>query len=330
MLLDEAAQQSGVEADFQIFATDAAPELVARASRGLFREQSLAGVSAERRARYFYNVDGAYRVKRSLREKMIFAPQDLIADPPLSQLDLVTCRNLLIYLKPETVKDVLFLMHRSLRKGGCLFLGKSEPYQLEDKGFVAVSRRWNIYRKVGPMPETGRSVLGRRSVSVADTSAVAAVRIAAERSDIPSALIDDECTVLRIYGDTERILKLPAGEPSLKLNDLVPRQWSSLLRLSVRQALRDREPLTLTRLFDWATGEASMNVRLMPLHTSTGGPCDRVLVSFIRYADVSGQSAAYKEELARLSLDGCPSPDWEDEARIREKKWTLRARSCRP
>ncbi|CAH2804964.1 MAG: Multidomain signal transduction protein including CheB-like methylesterase, CheR-like methyltransferase and BaeS-like histidine kinase [uncultured Paraburkholderia sp.] len=75
MLLDEVVQESGRKPDFQIFATDAAPELVARASRGLFAERSLAGVSAPRRAQYFYQVDGAYRVKRSLREKMIFVPR---------------------------------------------------------------------------------------------------------------------------------------------------------------------------------------------------------------------------------------------------------------
>lgn len=96
MLLDEIVQQSDARADFQIFATDAAPELVATASRGVFREGSLAAIPAGRRAHYFYKAGGALRVKRFLREKLVFVPHDLISDPPFSGLDLVTCRNLLI------------------------------------------------------------------------------------------------------------------------------------------------------------------------------------------------------------------------------------------
>jgi two-component system, chemotaxis family, CheB/CheR fusion protein len=152
MLLNEAVHDGDAQGDFQVCATDAAPEILARASRGLFRDESLAALSATRRARYFYSVDRAYRVKRFLRERMAFAQQDLISDPPFSGLDLVTCRNLLIYLEPEAIRHVLFLLHSSLRMGGYLFLGKSEGYRLGQLGFETVSSQWNIYRKAGSMP----------------------------------------------------------------------------------------------------------------------------------------------------------------------------------
>lgn len=316
MLLDEIVQEDNAQRDFQIFATDAAPELVATASRGLFREDALAAIPAARRAHYFYKAGGALRVKRFLREKLVFVPHDLISDPPFSALDLVTCRNLLIYLEPETVKDVLSILHGALRMGGFLFLGKSEPYQLDGQGFETVSRQWNIYRKVGPMPGPERKITSQRPGSSRATQARSALRVARERFDIPSVLIDDECSVLRIYGNTENILSPRAGEPTLKLTDLVPQQWAGHLHLSVREALAEREPLTLTNLRDRVTGEDSMSVRLTPLQTSTSNVWDRLLVTFIREPHARERSDADDPHAMRSNPDGAVNVDWKDQACI--------------
>src|SRR5262249_9496278 len=105
-------------------------------------------LSPERRQRFMYAADGAYRVKSALREKMAFAPQDLLADPPFSGLDLVTCRNLLIYLEPDAGDRVLWLLHSALRVGGHLFVGKAESRSLRHTGFENVSAHSGIYRKV--------------------------------------------------------------------------------------------------------------------------------------------------------------------------------------
>ncbi|WP_305986788.1 CheR family methyltransferase, partial [Pseudomonas sp. DE0010] len=95
----------------------------------------------------FYAVDGAYRVRRSLRERMVFAVQDLLLDPPFAAMDLISCRNLLIYLESETIDFVLQLLHGALRPGGYLLLGKSEAYPLHRFGFEPVALRWNLPRK---------------------------------------------------------------------------------------------------------------------------------------------------------------------------------------
>lgn len=105
MLLSEYASAAQKPIDFRVFATDVSPEIVARASRGLFSETALRSVPPERRSRFFYQIDNtAYCVKKVLREKMVFAPQNLLADPPFSGLDLVTCRNLMIYLQTDAAK----------------------------------------------------------------------------------------------------------------------------------------------------------------------------------------------------------------------------------
>lgn len=315
ILLDEIAQEKAVPADFQIFATDAAPELVARASRGLFRAESLTGLSPERQSRYLYKVDAALRVKRFLREKLVFVPQDLVSDPPFSGLDLVTCRNLFIYLERETVKDVLFLLHSALRDGGFLFLGRSEALPLNGQGFEAVSAKWNIYRKVGPMPGVRRNPVSRPA-SDSTALAAAALRVAHEQFDVPSVLIDDGCNVLRTYGNTRGILTLPAGEPSLNLVDLVPRDWATRLRYGIRQVLDAHEPLTLTDPRGSVAGNGRMSMRLTPLQTSGGDAWDRILVLFIREEDSADARDAGGSSVLRDDLGTGASVDWKDEARL--------------
>jgi chemotaxis methyl-accepting protein methylase len=172
MLLAEQAEAASAPVDFQIFATDASHEILARASRGVFSEKAIRGVSPERRARFFYAADGAWRVKRSLREKMVFAPHDMLSDPPFSGLDLVTCRNLLIYLDGDAAKRVISQLHRCLRPGGCLFLGRSEMLTRVHRGFEAVSPRWHIYRKVDAASalETRHAAAAAPSLPIDDES----------------------------------------------------------------------------------------------------------------------------------------------------------------
>lgn len=315
MLLDELARDAAEPFDFQIFATDAAPEVVASASLGQFNARSLTGLSPGRQGHYFYKVDATFRVKRFLREKLVFAPQDLISDPPLSGLDLVTCRNLFIYLEPETVWDVLFSLHSSLRMGGYLLLGRSEAYPLDEQGFEIVSRKWNIYRKVGPMHEVPRSLV-RRVASDEERLAKLALRLAYEQFDVPSVLIDEDGSILRVYGDTKDVLRLAAGEPSLRITDLVPKQWEARLRHSIRQVLADQEPITLEGLKPDASENMPMRIRLTPLQTSAGAACDRVLVSFVREQNAADASEAEGTPLMRGDLDVAESVDWKDKARV--------------
>lgn len=315
MLFDEIAREAAEPFDFQIFATDAAPELIASASLGQFNARSLAGVSTARRGRYFYQVDASFRVKRFLREKLVFAPQDLISDPPLSGLDLVTCRNLLIYLELETVWDVLFSLNTSLRMGGYLLLGRSEAYPLDEQGFEIVSRKWNIYRKVGPMRKEPHTTV-RRVASDEERLAKLALRLAYEQFDVPSVLIDEDRSILRIYGDTKDVLRFAAGEPSLRITDLVPKQWEASLQHAIQRVFANQEPITLECMKLDAAENITMRVRLTPLQTSFGAACDRVLVSFVREQDAADVFEADGTLLMPGDLDIAESVDWKSKARV--------------
>ena len=110
----------------QIFASDVDPDAVASARDGLYPETIEADVSPARLARFFSKEDHGYRVSPELRATVVFTVQDVLADPPFSRLDLVSCRNLLIYLRPEAQAKVISLFHFALREGGILLLGSSE------------------------------------------------------------------------------------------------------------------------------------------------------------------------------------------------------------
>ena len=111
--------------------------------------------------------DDTYRIRKTLREAITFAPQNLLQDPPFSRLDLISCRNLLIYLEPDIQKRVLGLFHFALREGGHLFLGPAETITGQEDLFQPVSKKWRIYRRLGPtrhdvvdFPLIGRIELG--------------------------------------------------------------------------------------------------------------------------------------------------------------------------
>jgi len=317
MLLDEISHDLNKPIDFQIFATDASPELVATASRGVYRPRSIAGVNATRQSRFFYRVDDSLRVKRFLRERLVFATQHLLSDPPLSDLDLVTCRNLLIYLERDAGHDLLSVLHGSLRVGGYLFLGRSETYPLDEMGFETVSARWNIYRKTGSVQR--RSVNRPARVSVPENTNIA-LRLAHEQFDIPSVLIDERCSVLRVYGNMQGLLWPAAGEPSLNLLDLLPQEWSTSVRHCVREALSEHKSKALSDLPTRGWHDSPVIARVMPLQPTADNAWDRVLVSFIREQDSVDARDAGGSSLLKQDLCAGRTPDWESQAqRSREE-----------
>ena len=147
MLLHEQLEQLGQTRDVKIFATDVHQASIDAASIGVYSDVSLEHLSTARRERYFRRQGDSYQVSQELRQMIVFATHNLIKDAPFTKLDLITCRNLLIYLQPLAQKKVLSLFHFGMNAGGILFLGPSEsPAELADE-FDCLHERWKIYRK---------------------------------------------------------------------------------------------------------------------------------------------------------------------------------------
>src|SRR5262249_34570741 len=132
---------------FQIFGTDVSQRMIDRARAGMFLESAAQEIGAPRLRRFFTLVDGKYRINKSLREHCVFSRQDLTRDPPFSKLDLIVCRNLLIYLGYPLQRKVMTVFHYGLKPTGFLMLGRSETTSAHSDLFSLVDKKQKIYAK---------------------------------------------------------------------------------------------------------------------------------------------------------------------------------------
>ena len=150
MVLTEQVKNSGKKVGIQIFATDSDPAALATARSGSYSKNEIGEtVSAERLKRFFERKEGRYQILKQIREQIVFAPQNLTADPPFSRLDLISCRNLLMYLEQPVQQKIIVLFHFALRNGGFLFLGTAETTGDREDLFEPISKKWRIYRRIG-------------------------------------------------------------------------------------------------------------------------------------------------------------------------------------
>jgi two-component system CheB/CheR fusion protein len=167
ILFKEYAEGIGRKNGIQFFATDIDRRAIEQARSAVYPDSISVDVAPERLARFFQREEtGSYRVKKSLRDILVFSEQDVIKDPPFSRMDLIACRNLLIYLGPELQKKVIPLFHYALRPGGVLILGGSESIGEFTSLFESLDRKWKIYRRrevLTPRPLLSESIGRERS-----------------------------------------------------------------------------------------------------------------------------------------------------------------------
>jgi two-component system CheB/CheR fusion protein len=209
----------------QVFATDIDDAACAVARDGVYPETIAADVSAERLERFFERAGGSYRVKKSLRELVLFAPHDLLRHPPFSRVDLVSCRNVLIYLDSTAQQHVLDSLRYALKPGGFLFLGQSESVS-SSGSFTALADTHRIFRRspVAPasvprLPSSERAAPSRPETPAARASAMNAAlhfRILEEYAP-PSLIVDQSGQIIHLSERAGRYLRLASGVPSGKL-----------------------------------------------------------------------------------------------------------------
>ncbi|MBJ2150827.1 CheR family methyltransferase [Paracoccus sp. IB05] len=234
----EAMAQTGITAGLQIFATDVDPEAIATARDGFYPAEIATSVSADRLARFFLPDENGWRVTPALRETLVFAEADLLSDPPFSRLDLVSCRNVLIYLGAEAQRRVIGLCSFALRPDGLLLLGQAETPGPEDGRFTLANKDARLWRRngraqsdglfatAGPRPMPVPPV--RRTTDLADLCQ----KILLESYAPAAVLMNRRLECLYFLGSTERYLNLPQGHPDNTFPALIPR----FLRVRLREA----------------------------------------------------------------------------------------------
>jgi two-component system CheB/CheR fusion protein len=255
----EALESARKHLNLQIFATDLDPAAVEVARSGRYRASIAADVSPERLLRFFDPEDGEYRIKKHVRDCIVFAPHNLLRDPPFLKVDLISCRNLLIYLKAETQKHVLPLFHYSLKPGGLLFLGGSESVTGFEDLFEPSGEDGKLFRRRETSTQArlpmGFSV-GPQSLSRAERGEPGPVprnspvdylellsQQLAERYAPPAVIVDERGQILQIHGRTGAFLEPAPGRPALDLLEMARRGLRAPLASALRQVSQTETPI---------------------------------------------------------------------------------------
>jgi two-component system CheB/CheR fusion protein len=251
MLLADQAATMEHPPGFQVFASDIDDHAIDTARAGSYPASIITDVVPTRLRQYFNKDDERYRTRKSLRDHILFASHNLLRDPPFSRLDLISCRNLLIYLNRDVQMRLLQIFHFALKPGGYLFLGSSESAESVSDFFIPVDKKNRIYRARGGgrsmsyqspaaatfgarMPEAARPKLpGKRQSSFAELHQRALFQVAP-----PSVVIDREGNVVHMSDQAGRFLRMNAGEPSRNLLSLVLPELRLELRSAMYQAMQ--------------------------------------------------------------------------------------------
>jgi two-component system, chemotaxis family, CheB/CheR fusion protein len=277
----------------QIFASDIDTDCVAFARNGIYSESIEADVTPTRLARFFTKDDHSYRVVRELREAVVFTSQSLLADAPFSRLDLISCRNLLIYLGPDAQRKALSLFHFALREDGVLFLGSSETVGNVPDRFEPISKTHRIYRHTGRSQPgevefpRGTSAVGRLlSNSMAQRTmprrpglSELSQRALLDAYAPASVLINAKHEGLYYFGSMDRYLKVVSGEGTRDVLAMAREGLRAKLRSTIARAKQDHTRVTATGV-QLKRDARSVGVTITVLPVERGGE-ELFLVSFV-------------------------------------------------
>ncbi len=313
ILLTEYAAKLDHPPSIQIFATDIDEEAITSARDGVYPHTIEADVSQERLRRFFSHYNRGYRAKKEIREMILFAPHDVLRDPPFSRLDLVTCRNFLIYLKPDAQHRLLDIFHFALRPGGLLFLGGSEHIDDGHTLFAPIDKKQRIHvrrtarRPAGvivsiPLASAPRrslpaTVLPRQIVPPVLNKFASAAGLAGtedqrarslselhfglvERYAPPSVIVDENNHVLHVSEHAGAFLQFGGGEPSKNLLKLIHPALRIEVRTALFRAAQTNENITISNVAIELQGEPrTIDLHVRPAHDA-GSSNDYYLVLF--------------------------------------------------
>jgi two-component system CheB/CheR fusion protein len=294
IIMAEAMDRLGKPLNVQIFGTDIDADAIERARLGEYPESVVADVSPNRLQGFFVKKDGNYKIKKEIREMVLYAVQDLTRDPPFTKLDLISCRNLLIYMNAPIQKKLLPLFHFALNPEGYLFLGSSETIGTFSDLFSPIDVKWKIFQRKGmAIPKTAAyPPLGFRPTSPGTEPTIKRVtremnvrelmgKIILDKYAPPSVLVNDRYEILYFQGNTDQYLAPPSGEPSFNILKMAREGLRHKLTATLRQAMKEKRTVScqgvqLRQKDDWLT----LDLHIQPLLETPGAPANLFLVVF--------------------------------------------------
>jgi two-component system CheB/CheR fusion protein len=315
ILFRECTEQLKRHVGIQIFATDIDKSAIDTARAGIYPASISSDVSPDRLKRFFMSEDNMYRIKKDIREMLVFAPQDIIKDTPFTKLDLVCCRNLLIYLEAELQKKLLPLFHYSLRPGGILFLGTSETIGGFTDLFTSVDKKWKIFRRKESASSAhaafefkGTPPLERvyqaeekkpKEIDVAQL----AEKTLLEHYAPPSVIINEKGEILYIHGRTGKYLEPAPGEARLSIYEMAREGLKLELPSAIRKAASQKKEAIYKGLEVKGNGSIQMIDLIVRPMLDVKAPSGLIMVMFEDVTPATKEEPLKKKRIRKQKGD---------------------------
>lgn len=329
ILLHEVMEKLDEPFSAKIFATDLDKESIDFASQGIYPERLVSGLPPELLKRYFVNIHDAYHVRKDIRKMVVFAQHNILKDPPFINLDVISCRNMLIYFQAEMQRKVLSLFHFALNPNGFLFLGPSETIGKLSNLFSMFDPKWNIFRHkesrrsllpgtfgFGDTSPTGVTVRHGKYAKPEESKAPSPVDMIMReliREYVPPCIIIDEHNeIIHSHGDVNEFLSLPQGKPSHNVLKLVFPSLSAAVGSAIHKVRREKCEVVYrnVKLLDKG-GLQVLNLRVKPCAPDAAwdyvvlffekaeakADCCEVEANFAASSDVTKRIADLEQEL---------------------------------
>ncbi|HXZ79609.1 MAG TPA: chemotaxis protein CheB [Terriglobales bacterium] len=269
----------------QIFATDISDTALDRARAGLYTDAGVAEISPERLKRFFVRLDGGYQINKAVRDMCIFAKQNLVRDPPFSNLDLISCRNLLIYLGPVLQKRVIPALHYALKAGGYLMLGGSESLGGFTEHFSLTDKKYKIYKKkmtssrlvtyftaADYSPRRLEEYRPPKSNGTAISIDKEVERTLASRYIPPSIVVNEDLEIIQFRGRTGAYLEPAAGHPTFSLSKMAREGLLVDLRTALSKAKKENTVVRKEGVHVRSNGGTTeVNLEIVPIQGRESG-----------------------------------------------------------
>ncbi len=312
ILFHEVMEELEVKRDVKIFATDVDSRAIEQASRGLYSENIIDDVTPDRLAKFFIKQNDQYQIVKEIRRMIVFATHNMLSDPPFGKLDMISCRNVMIYFQPVLRRGLFAIFHSALKKGGYLFLGKSETAGEYVNLFkpVCSTEKSYLHKGEGKVEDLTPPTYNTPNVQAISLKSFHAVSGQSEDGGaeelythflerfLPaSVVLDQDDTVLHFFGNYADYLTLAPGKATLNFFSMLNKDLSLVAATALSRCRSEGGPVTYTDItVDCPSGRRVVNLLVQPISSGNGGEAEgltAVLFQESQPADVGGVVEKY-------------------------------------
>jgi two-component system CheB/CheR fusion protein len=319
ILFKQYMQKNDPDFDLKIFATDLDKDSIQYANRGIYPETIAKNVSPDLLDNYFVNQGKTYQINKEIRQMIVFAQHNLLKDPPFIQLDLVTCRNLLIYIQPDMQKKIISLLHFALRPEAYLFLGPSETLGKLSNLFKPIDTKWNIYqyKKNNYWLSTGSFGINE-SLNYKKMNYTSKVIAKLKETELlikldniytklieeyisPCIIVNEHNEIIHINGNANIYLIIPTGKPSHSLFKMIPDYLSIAIGTALHKVRTDQQEVVYRNIrINHDLTPHSINLIIKPFNMNSAN--DKLTIIFFEKYEAASNASPYIDDQADLQV----------------------------